>query len=284
MTAAGNRRPPFCYICSTEDSPNVRHFHNSAREIRVMQGVDKTDRPFMCISCQQVHSVVPTEGFNVLIGTNNFHDLHTPRDSNTTRMDPDPLHVEWLTILNASIRELEHAWFCDYVNWRHPMRILLCAGLEDLLKGKSVTDIIESILHFQLTVSKQNAQNELVVGTLLNPPMCVWFPDNGRQPRNHRNLLTEIKELNSWIVKFNDQNGKITPRLHRFGVRDGWVKDENGRSTRVKRHIMSQWAEGPVTTKSLLAPRFRVRLGTAAVRHFLGERERHGILQQLKNT
>ena len=214
----------------------------SSREVRVIQGVDKTDRPYMCHTCSRVHSAKPDGDLNVLVGPSQFHNIHTPRDADATRKEPDPFHIDWVTVCDASITELEHAWYVDYWTSNKPMRILLCGGLEDLAAGKTVTDVIEQILHFKEKVDRQNPRNELVVATLLNPPKYTWFEDNGEPPRNHKNLIREIKELNSWIVRFNTENGKqFTPRLHRFGVKDGWTL-KDGKRTRIKKHIFSQWS------------------------------------------
>ena len=84
-----------------------------SREIRIVQGVDKTE-------------------------TGQLHDLHNPRDPNKVPMGPDPLHIDWLTVVGATIGELEFAWLRDYASQAKPMRILLSAGIDDLDRGKSV--------------------------------------------------------------------------------------------------------------------------------------------------
>ena len=108
----------------------------------------------------------------------------------------------------------------------------------------------------------------------------VWFQDNGPPPSQHRNLLSDIKELNSWIVKFNQEGGKdITPRFHRFGVRDGWTYNADGKRVRVKRHIHSQWCQiEPIRNRMHLNDVMRIRLGVSVLRHFQGEFERNGKL------
>ena len=230
----------------------------------------------MCTSCKKVHSIKHDERLNILVGTRPLHNLHNPRSDSDARMEPDPFHIEWLTVCDATVDDLYHAWKCDYSKKKQPMRVLLCGGLDDIIMGKSVTDVIVSILRFQQRVLELNSDNEFVAATLPNPPSVVWFPDNGPQPRHHQNLLPEIKELNSWVVKFNEGNGKtITPRLHRFGVRDGWSMNTEGKKTRVKRHIMSHWCSDPILQRSSLIPRIRMRLGVAITRHFKGEMDRH---------
>ena len=84
-------------------------------------------------------------------------------------------------------------------------------------------------------------------------------------------MLPDLRELNAWIVYYNRQNGKdITPRFHRFGVKDGWEKDERGRRTKVKRHLFAQWNQDRLH----LHDKIRVKLGIAITRHFLGEQAR----------
>ena len=89
------KSPPLCYICSAKANCDVRHHHMSAREIRVVQGVDKSDLPYMCITCQKVHSARPETGMNVLISNNQLQNIHTPTDTrNVVRKEPDPFHIE----------------------------------------------------------------------------------------------------------------------------------------------------------------------------------------------
>ena len=91
------------------------------------------------------------------------------------------------------------------------------------------------------------------------------------------NLLSELKELNSWIAYFNQQKGKITPRLHRFGVKNE-TRRRHGNTVRVQHHLMNQWEFVPVQDRLLLNDTWKVRLGLSVVRHFKGEIERFGIL------
>ena len=254
-------RGPACSICSYRQPPPltpspVDHSHNSPREIRIMQGVEYCEEnvQFMCTTCRVSHMVRSDNSLNILLGDSNLHNIHTPRGG-AARSPPDPIHIDWLTISGATIKELELAWQLDYGKYSRPMRILLSAGLADLVKGRSRTDIVADILHFRAVVIKQNEyhpfiKNEFVVATILNPPKLVWFEDNpGPPPPNHVNLLSELKELNSWIAYFNQQMGKITPRLHRFGVKNGTQK-RNGNTVRVQHHLMNQWESVPVMSRT----------------------------------
>ena len=80
--------------------------------------------------------------------------------------------------------------------------------------------LTKSILALKNTIDAQNARNELVVTTLLNPPKLTWFEDNGARPAGHINRL-EITVINEWIVEFTQGNGNATPRFHHCGVKYG---------------------------------------------------------------
>ena len=105
-----------------------------------------------------------------------------------------------------------------------PMGFLLIAGINDLLKGGTLTSLTNSILRLKNTIDDQNAlhpdtENKLVVATVLNPPKLTWFSDNGPPPPGHVNRLEEIRAINTWITEFNEGYGNTTPRFHRYGVR-----------------------------------------------------------------
>ena len=280
-----SRAPPYCSICSSSHRP-VHHDHTSPREVRILQGVEYevSNLIYMCPTCVNSHPARPDIGLNVVVSTGQLHNIHHP-SSPVARSDPDPFHIDWLTVCGATIPELETAWLADYRKQVRPMRILISAGTDDFAMGRTRDEVVESLMHFKNAVDKQNeyhpeVKNEFVVATLLNPPKICWFPDNGPAPANHTNMLADLKEINSWIINFNKWNGKdITPRFHRFGVRDGWELDMAGNRVKVKRHIMSQWLQSePRGERMHLSDRFRVRLGVGAVRHFRGEYERFGKL------
>ena len=207
--------PPECYICSYRktDAPlaykPVYHLHYSAREVRIMMGVEFTTdtKRYMCPTCMISHSVHPTQGLNVCLGDSQLHNFHWPKD-NTVVCPPDSLHVDWVTIPGATIPTLQHAWQVDYAKSTKPMRVLLVAGTNDLTKGGTMATITSSILQLKNTIDDRNShhpsvKNELVVATLFNPPKLTWFADAGPPPPGHVNRLDEITAINNWIVEFN---------------------------------------------------------------------------------
>ena len=76
------------------------------------------------------------------------------------------------------------------------MRILLAAGLNDLIKGGNKESVTNSILRLKNAIDDQNIHhpdnpNELVVATLPNPPKLTWFDDNG--------LVTQEEPFNTGL-------------------------------------------------------------------------------------
>lgn len=281
--------PPMCNICSYQqlspfESIPLYHKHFSSREMRIMQGVEwsTSNRAYMCPTCMQHHPSRLDYGLNICLSASQLHEFHQPREPNVV-CPPDSLHVDWVTIPGASIPTLEYAWTMDYKKSARPMRILLSAGLNDLLKGGTKDSLTNSILHLKNTIDDNNkyhphTKNELVVATVLNPPKLAWFPDNGPPPPGHNNRLEEIMDINNWIVEFNKGYDNFTPRFHRFGVKRG-RRFENGYSIPFVIHQHSQWRQSEhIGDRVHLSDYWRIKMGTSAIHHFQGELERKGVL------
>ena len=83
------------------------------------------------------------------------------------------------------------------------MRILLVAGLNDLIKGGTRETVMESITSFKNMVALNNryhpgAANQFAVAPLLCPPKLVWYEDNGQLPPGHAgNRGGEVEKQNT---------------------------------------------------------------------------------------
>ena len=166
------------------------------------------------------------------------------------------------------------------------MRVLVSVGINDFMRGADVTTMIEKYIALKELIEAQNSKhpqtkNEMVIATVLNPPKLVWFEGNGPPPANFVNHLDMIKELNSWIKFYNEQNGRIcTPSFHRFGVRTARRRLGDGRVANVQSHQFSQWRQTEPTHDMVhLSDQWRIRMGQAVIRHFTGEFARFGALE-----
>ena len=289
---ATQNMPPVCHICSYKqpepDTPRqVRHRHSSSRQIRVVMGVEQHwSNPFyLCPTCQAPHLAKPNYGLNVCVSSSQLHDFHYPREESVV-CPPDTLHVDWLTIPGATISDLNYAWRLDYHRETRPMRIVLVAGLNDLIKGGNEATVKDQIERFKTNIDSQNRyhhntrRNEFCVATLLNPPKLAWFPDNGPPPPHHTNRLVELASLNQWIKEFNLKNGfEAVPSFQTWGTRTSQKVLEDGSAWPIKTHRWNEWRHSePVHDKLHLTDTKRIKMGKSVINFFQGQLERYGPL------
>ena len=131
--------PPQCDLCSYKqpaplEKVPVFHQHNSARQFRILQRVEfvEDNRMYLCPTCQATHLARPDYGLHICVSGSQLHNFHQPRDPGVL-CPPDTSHVDWLTIPGGKISDLDLGWRVDYHREKRPMRILLVAGLNDLM-------------------------------------------------------------------------------------------------------------------------------------------------------
>ena len=103
-------------------------------------------------SCQAPHMVRPNYGLNVCVSTSQLHNFWYPREQGVVA-PPDSIHMDWLTIPGATIRELSYAWRLDYHKEPRPQRVMLLAGLNDLIKCGGPDQSKEHVIDFEEQVS-----------------------------------------------------------------------------------------------------------------------------------
>ena len=162
------------------------------------------------------------------------------------------------------------------------MRVLLVAGLNDLLKGGTSETVQQDIRRLACNMTVQNGihpglTNELSVATLLNPPKMVWFSDNGPPPPGHVDRQHDLTEVNEWIITYNRQNSRLcAPRFHNLGTRTT-KRMVNGNWQMFKTHRWNEWRKSEPKHDMLhLSDQLRVKMGKQIVKYFEGENDRHG--------
>ena len=279
-----------CNICSyrqlhKDDIGPVYHDHFSSREFRIKQGLEwsESNLDYPCPTCQLPHSLRPETGLNICVTGRELHGYHQPVNPGVI-CPPDRVHVDWVSIPGEGIQALEEAWSLDFKRSKRPMRVLLVAGVDDILNGGSFETITNSIQSFKNAIDENNmyhtdTNNELVVATILNAPKSVWFPDAGLPPPGHPNKLQEVKRINDWIVEFNSGQQLLTPRFHRFGVKCGSYR-HYGQNVYYTIHQRNQWKveANAGEQSSELSDFWKIKLAGAVFNHFEGERSRKGVL------
>ena len=274
-----------CQICSyrqplPDPKTPVFHRHNSSRQQRILQNVEYDDENkwYLCPTCQAMHQSRLDYGLNICVSDAQLHNFYLPEDTSLT-CPPDSTHVDWVTVPGATIPELEFAWSVDYHHVKAPCRILLVAGLTDLLESGSKDVVMDSFKKFKKTVDHQNyhhpgAANQFAVAPLIFPPKVAWFRDNGPLPNGHGGCReNEISKLNDLILNFNAQHGlPFVPHFNTLGVRRYKKYYDDGSWRMVVHHRMNQWSQTePRHEKLYLGEALKIRMGKMVVKYFEGE-------------
>ena len=243
---------------------------------------------YLCPSCQVTHLARVDYGLNICLSDSQLHSFHNPRDAGVT-CPPDSSHVDWVTMPGGKICDLDLGWYADYHREPRPMRILLVAGLNDLIRGGTRESVMSAIRDLQTKINQQNrynpgSRNQFAVAPLVCPPKLVWYPDSGPMPHGHAgNRRDEIDLLNNDILSFNAQNGLVhVPHFNTLGVRRTklWYEDGSWRS--ILQHRMNNWRASEAPHDKLhLVDSLRVRMGQMVLKYFEGEvRRENGAIAQ----
>ena len=277
-------RSPKCMICSYKqpiDKIPIYHRHSSTRQARVLQGAEHASRncTYLCPSCQVPHNAVLDYGLDICLSSSTMHDFHHPRDPGVV-CPPDSSHVDWLTIPGATVEELLFAWQVEYGREVRPMRILLVAGLNNLIKGGDFESLTTQYKRFGDNASYQSSRfhpgknNSFAIAPLLPAPKLVWFPDNGPTSPGYVNRRDEVASINEWIKTFNYKNGIYqVPAFNTLGTRTTKKKLVGGAQVEFKTHRWNLWrASEAYEDKLHLVDKERVRMGQYLLKYFQAER------------
>ena len=193
------------------------------------------------------------------------------------------MHIDWVTIPGAVLADLIQAWSIDYKREKTPMRILVVAGLNDLLRGGDRVSVMAALRQFREVVAANNhyhpgTPNKFAVAPLLIPPRLGWYEDNPPPgpPTSYVNRLNDIQMLNQEIEEFNTHNGMgNVPHLNLLGARRYKVWYEDGTHRQVVHHRMGQWRETEERFDKLhLNDTMRIRMARMVQDYFVGEVQR----------
>ena len=266
-----------CDICS---SPNqsIRHRHFSSLWLRKAIGVEDSGNRFLCPSCKSRHIPYLYNRTKVVVSDNFLHTFFAPPGHTGRQYEGDLIHSDYITIPDATIDELTHAFSVEYTDFRFPIDVVMVAGFTDILRGRSRYNIIDSYTRFTRAVldatSGHAGVNTVAICNLPYPPQLTWFEDNGTMPVHHPgNQLLKLEFLNEAILSLNLDNG-ITefPRLHKYGIRNYTRRsvDSYGQThhRRIKQHRMDHWQGNDPARMLYLISEQRFKVGAAVNKYF----------------
>ena len=152
------------------------------------------------------------------------------------------------------------------------MDVILIAGLNDVLKGKSGQAIVAAFKHFADLVVWQGEQhhpdqpNTCAVGTSIYPPQICWLENDGPAPTSFDNQFRNLRWLNRQIEIMNAEAQIRTPSFHTLDLRK---VTRNGKGQ--TKHRLEHWREGERANKLHLRDDQRIKMARQVARYFKHE-------------
>ena len=298
--------PPKCNICSYKQKPPLQkaavfHYHFSSREVRRWAlGSGSKNKAYFCPTCVHKTEQNPTgtrgkfhalpDTLDICLSSSTLHEFFL-----TAKNYPgDDQHVDWLTAPGATIQLLHHMWETEYGEERRPMNLLVVAGLNNIIKGETTTEVMHHLQNLNSAVKSQSlkyhatVKSTVRVATLLLAPQLCWLEGDGKPPHEfYINRLVEVTELNKRISRFNNDNFQCqlelyqeknggtagardkAPLFHTLGVRCERRK-KKGHSYNKHSHRWSWWREDERSQMLHLKDEHRLTMGRAVVNYFRG--------------
>ena len=271
------------------------HYHFSAKQVRVLAGVEETDGVYLCPICGEkglpgkTHTANNSGRIKICLSSSTLHEFWIEG-----WYGGDKTHIDWLTSPGATIQSLEYMFRLDYHHEKKGMDVLLVAGLNNV-KNESVDTIMERIRAFGDTVITQAEEyhpeqpSTFHVATLPYPSQFCWFPADGPLPyQNYDNKLAMMEELNWKIAAYNQEmfdrqiklyerlgGGKtykvcLAPKFHTYGIRTSSFTNKRGKNVTVSTHRWEWWRSTEPRSRMLhLDDLRRNSMGSAVNNYFL---------------
>jgi len=274
----------YCAICSEYIMPGdnasstVCHTHNSSKDYRI-SAPDMWGN-YHCFTCKNTpHSHKIGTRYPVLVSSSILNNWQGMRSMNGYQ--GDDIHIYYIAITGATVRELEHAFMAENGNVHRPVDVLLVDGLNDILRGATDTEIMEDIDNFRSSVSSISArtgdiyQGSFAAATLPFPLKITVIN------RDHRKIVNNRKELmislTTKIREFNCSDThpiiptRLAPCFHTWGIRIKKSSHFTGPRTLMEgwlTHRRGQWRETKLRDMLHLEDNARIRMGKTCVGYY----------------
>ena len=285
--------PRFCGTCSESTSifkpiPGPSH-HRHEDSASWRASINNNSYRYPCHTCRTSYHTYNILELNinwtggripVLATSSTLYNWQGAR--HRTGYEGDPLHVERVAVAGATVKGVAHAISANYFSLGEPVDLLLCAGINDIIKGRSAFEILADYVMLAEVLSTHLPTSTLSVCTLPLPPMlCRLAGDRTWRPDNFQNKLEVFIELNERIIQLNRQQARRTrrptdlaPTFHTRGLRTRYnsgrrsVRPRNLLAT-VIGHRFSNWREDRPHRQLHLNEEVACSMGKATIKYFL---------------
>ena len=251
-----------CNIFSGGRAGQVLHHHFSSEDDRMRAIADR--RPtFYCQICKISHVTDTPIRRNVIFSSSTL--INFWKDPAWVPVN----HIDCEAIVGGTVEEGMQAFKLIYESNPTPINAVLCLGINNILKGMSVSSIVQDLVRFQTAIYNHSVhykhialgleKNTVGICTIIRPPKCVTFHRKFDPPASDK--LTEINFVNSKIKKINEKAGESVPALlNVMGIRT----DKRGNMN----HRLIGWREDEVGRKLHLSSNLKCTAAKKIVRYF----------------
>ena len=88
-----------------------------------------------------------------------------------TRYDGDQFHNERIFVTGATVSNIAHAINVAYFNLGKPIDLLICAGINDIIHGRSAIEIMYDLFILEEALEIRLPTSTMAICTLPLPPM-----------------------------------------------------------------------------------------------------------------
>ena len=146
----------YCGTCSEfvgdgrDQMQVVAHKHFSSMSYRLWTRSDQWGQ-FLCHSCEKTpHYYKSGIRYPILITSSTLANWQ--RTKSEMGYPGDKIHMDYIAIPGATIKDLELAFRAEYELQFRPVDVLLVAGLNDVIRGHPIEEIINDIIKFKKLV------------------------------------------------------------------------------------------------------------------------------------
>jgi len=282
---------PYCPTCSETtslDFPMMRvffHTHVSSKKFRMEAALDHHGQ-YPCYSCARTpHTCKQGIRYPIILTASALNNWQKQRELN--RYEGDEIHVDMIALPGATLDVLSHALAAEYGGLNRPIDVLVVAGLNDILRGATASELLSKYKKMESWVKEQEKYHigqecSFAVATLPYPPMMVRLDGDHRPPlkEDKFQILYQANELIKTLNKDKTQflQTRTAPQYHTWGVEkvERPVYSEKGAGhdaphptlhTTMK-HKWSCWREQGAKNMLHLNNKLQFKMGRSAVNYF----------------
>ena len=286
---------PYCSVCSeivTEAYPDGKmtyHNHYSSKEYRMEAALTDLGE-YDCDTCEiSPHTYKSGQRVALLITSStlsNWQNILYTREGVIRQegYEGDELHVDHLAVPGATIRELQHAFEAEYDGYWRPIDVIFCGGINNVLQGQSVEQIITELQTFKELVKRvgwnSGHENTFAVTTMIFPPAVTRLAyDEPCMKPGWVNRVMDIIKINDYIIRLNESGEdscytRHVPRLHCYGLKKV-IESESNEAIRssdvyissMNMHRRAAWREWAMDDMIHLSDHYRLVAGKSINRY-----------------